>query len=115
MEQVVGEARDTPAVLGDQGEHRLGRIEESRPGGPRDLLGERGRTLAAVERVIAIPERTPTGVVAGLDGTDADRLRHRPNVLERSNRCFRFPEQAVPEDKSTALPFPGGFRLVSCS
>ncbi len=54
--------------------HRLRGIEEALPGRLGDLLRERCRTAAAVERVISVPERAPVLIVGAADGPDLEAV-----------------------------------------
>ena len=38
----------------------------------RDLIGQSSRAFAAIEGVVTIPERLPSGKVCGLNGADSD-------------------------------------------
>ena len=50
-------------MLGDQGMDRLVSVEEARPGHPDDLQGQRGRALATIEGVVAVPQNLPRGTL----------------------------------------------------
>ena len=56
--------------------HRLACAKESLPRCFRDLFSKGSRTTAAIERVVAIPEWPPVGVVFAGDGTDIKRRIH---------------------------------------
>ena len=77
-EQIVRQAQQVAAgiVLRDQAEHGLGRVMQALPGGLCDVLGQRGGAKAAVERVVAVPERAPLNEVTFLDCTNFVRLGH---------------------------------------
>ena len=67
VEKVVNKADDDSVALRHESMHRFRSVEESSPGGPGDLLRQCGRPFAAVEGVVAVPERAPSRVVGGLD------------------------------------------------
>ena len=70
VEEIVREAEQFPAALRDQPMHRLIGIEEARPRHSRDVGGKRGRTRAAVKRVVSVPQGQPLVVVPPGDETD---------------------------------------------
>ncbi len=57
---------------GYQGMHWLAAVQEALPSGLRDLIGQGSSAFAAIEGVVAIPERLPCCEVVGLDGANAD-------------------------------------------
>src|ERR1700754_1174248 len=67
----VRQAEQLAAVLRDQGMHGFGRVEETGPGDPRDLLRQRGAPGAAIEGVVSVPEGLPG--VEVLRGHASDR------------------------------------------
>ena len=75
MEEEVDDADEAAVPLGHQGVDRLVLVEEPGPGGLSDLGGKGGRPGAAVEGVVAIPQRQPGRVIAPRDRTD-DELGH---------------------------------------
>ncbi len=52
--------------------HRLAAVKEALPCGLRNVIGQGSPAFAAIEGVVAIPERFPSGEVGGLDGADGD-------------------------------------------
>jgi hypothetical protein len=75
VEEEVDDAHEAPVPFGHQGVDRLVIVEEPRPGGLGDLSGERGRPRAAVEGVVAVPQREPGRVIAPRDRS-YDELGH---------------------------------------
>ena len=64
----------------DQRVHRLGSIEEALPGRSGHRLRKRRRPRAAVEGVVAVPERAPARQVSGEHGSDRKRAAHAPGA-----------------------------------
>ena len=77
MKQIVGQADQGRASLGDESKDRLGGVEEAAPGGLGHRSGERGSALASVEGVVAFPERKPGREVIVLYGPYGSRVGHR--------------------------------------
>lgn len=59
MEEVVYQAEDLTRLLRDQCMNGLVTIEETRPCAAGDFVGEGRRILAAIERVVTVPEMLP--------------------------------------------------------
>jgi hypothetical protein len=76
VKQVMHEAHQLLAFgglqAGHEGMHGLAAVKEALPSGLRDLIGQGGGAFAAIEGVVGIPERLPSGKVGGLDGADGD-------------------------------------------
>jgi hypothetical protein len=60
--------------------------------GLRDLIGQGARAFAAIEGVVSIPKRLPSGKVSGLDGADVDVRWHGwCGVYYASDSALRWP------------------------
>src|SRR5215469_7833372 len=82
VEQIVGEADELAAVFRDQRMHGLVWVEEPRPGHPGDLRWQGREARAAVEGVVAVPERQPLREI---------RRRHRANDRRAGSRGHASP------------------------
>src|SRR6516225_9938949 len=76
MKHIVRETNEVASLFRNDRFYRLGRVEESLPSGSSNFFGKCRRTAAAVERVIPVPERSPTGVVGSKDGSYCELVRH---------------------------------------
>ena len=73
VKQVMRQPEQRAVAFGDQRMHRLVGIEESAAQViARDLGRQRGRARAAVERVVAVPQRKPLLVVPAGDKADSE-------------------------------------------
>jgi hypothetical protein len=85
VKQVMHEADELLAFgglqAGHEGMHGLIFVKKALPSGLRDLIGQGSRAFAAIEGVVGIPKRLPSGKVCGLDGADADVGRHGASWL----------------------------------
>ncbi len=76
VEQVVRETDQLPVTLRHEREHRLVGLQESSPGGLRDVFRQCRVSKAAIERVVAVPERAPGALVARLERADDAGIGH---------------------------------------
>jgi hypothetical protein len=71
VKQVMHEADELLAFgglqAGHEGMHGLAAVKETLPSGLRDLIGQGGGAFAAIEGVVGIPKRLPSGKVCGLE------------------------------------------------
>ena len=105
VEQEVREPHELRPRFRDQGVHRLGRVEEALPGGSGHRLRKCRRPGAAVEGVVAVPERTPARQVLGEQGSDREGAAHEarastPPSCQKDTVLSRFrPSRRVPEQR----------------
>lgn len=80
VKQVMHQADELLAFgrlqAGHEGMHGLMFVKEALPSGLRDLIGQGGGAFAAIEGVLSIPKRLPSGKVGRLNGANADVGRH---------------------------------------
>jgi hypothetical protein len=85
VKQVVHEADQLLAFgglqAGHEGMHGLIFVKKALPSRLRDLIGQGARAFTAIEGVVGIPERLPSGKVGGLDGANADVGWHGVGLL----------------------------------
>lgn len=68
--------------------NRLAAFKEAPPSRLRDFIGQSSRAFAAIEGVVAIPERLPSGKVGGLNGANGDVGRHGVASVAGCLLCF---------------------------
>jgi hypothetical protein len=103
----MGEAEQFPLPLGDQAVDRFVRVEEAAPGGAGDVVGDG----AAVEAVIARPQRQPPGKIGGGHGAHGRRSGQggssRHGRWHQDRRGWRRAARAVPhEDVGPVRTYP---------
>ena len=69
MKHIMRKTNEVACLFRNDCLNWLRRVEEPLPGGSSDLFGKCRGTAAAVERVIPVPERSPTAVVRSQDGS----------------------------------------------
>ncbi|CAM2138133.1 hypothetical protein PT2222_100135 [Paraburkholderia tropica] len=91
---VIDEMHETDHALAlerDERVHGFVAVEEARPRGTRDRLGQRRRARTLVEVVIAVPQRTPCRVVVGRHGAHMNRFAQSrsPGGVVCEGKCQR--------------------------
>src|SRR5690348_9694858 len=76
MEQIMRKPEQFAPALGDERMDRLVGIKEARPGHVGNLAGKRGGAMAAVKRVVAVPQRQPVVEIASFHKADGDIAGH---------------------------------------
>src|SRR5579862_9769711 len=76
MKKIMDQAEQFAVAFGDQRVDRIVAIEETSPGQVGDNFGQGGFAAAAVEGVVAVPERFPSRKIFGTKFSNQNFFAH---------------------------------------
>src|SRR5882724_2792601 len=90
VKEIVNQPNESAVALCNECMHGFAGFEEAAPRRLGDFNGQSGLIKAAVESIVAVPERQPLLIVAGLGETNVGHTaRSIATVYELKFKCLR--------------------------